>query len=319
MTTTCRTCVTPIGYINCPTGGWWAHEKHPADNHDAVPAAWVDNDPLMETIAETVWAHCRTEGTSLVVDDPRNIAATAAAVARHFAAAVSVPPPADQTALRERIAEALMRWAEGNNDQRYASMRRPETVRANAYSRADAVLAVLPEQTDRAALLREAADTVFALEFHKCGRANTDFVSFEHAWDLGTIDAADELRRVAAEEQPAETQARWTAAIRIAALEEAAQLAVAENATCPAVGPCQPCQTRERVAAELLRAAERPAVGEQPETQEARPCGSAHPGGGFALGVRCALEEHSGDHGRDEEIPGTGHTVQLRWPNQERP
>jgi hypothetical protein len=37
-----------------------------------------------------------------------------------------------------------MQWAEANNSPRYASMRRTETVRANAYGRADAVLAVLP-------------------------------------------------------------------------------------------------------------------------------------------------------------------------------
>src|SRR5690606_19943420 len=43
----------------------------------------------------------------------------------------------------DRIAEALMRWTERGNSPQYAAMRRPETVRANAYSRADAVLAVL--------------------------------------------------------------------------------------------------------------------------------------------------------------------------------
>src|SRR5690606_1371389 len=52
--------------------------------------------------------------------------------------------PTDQTALRDRIAEALMRWTERGNSPQYAAMRRPETVQANAYSRADAVLAVLP-------------------------------------------------------------------------------------------------------------------------------------------------------------------------------
>jgi hypothetical protein len=58
----------------------------------------------------------------------------------------------DQPELRDRIAEALMRWAEGNNNPQYASMRRSETVRANAYSRADAVLAALPAPaTDQAA------------------------------------------------------------------------------------------------------------------------------------------------------------------------
>jgi hypothetical protein len=73
------------------------------------------------------------------------------------AVSAAVAPPT-QTALRDRIAEALMQWAEGNNSPKYTSMRRPETVVQNAYSRADAVLAVLPEVADRDAVLREAAD-----------------------------------------------------------------------------------------------------------------------------------------------------------------
>ena len=106
MTTACRTCVTPINFIDCPTGGWWAHEKHPADGHDAVPGAWADDDPLMEAIAAAVWEHCAIEDTmSLIVDDPRNIAGTAAAVARHMLdAAVAAPPPAT----RADKAEALL-------------------------------------------------------------------------------------------------------------------------------------------------------------------------------------------------------------------
>ncbi|MGW3428915.1 hypothetical protein ACWDHW_13305 [Streptomyces melanosporofaciens] len=48
----------------------------------AEPTTWVDGDPLMEATADAIWEHCRTEGTSLVVDDPRNIAAVAAHVAR---------------------------------------------------------------------------------------------------------------------------------------------------------------------------------------------------------------------------------------------
>lgn len=33
----CLVCGGAIGWIECPTGGWWAHETHPADEHDAVP------------------------------------------------------------------------------------------------------------------------------------------------------------------------------------------------------------------------------------------------------------------------------------------
>src|SRR5690606_622955 len=85
----------------------------------------------------------RIVGRIVDLIDPTKTAAVSSAV---------VAPPTDQTALRDRIAEALMRWTERGNSPQYAAMRRPETVQANAYSRADAVLAVLPT-TDRAAVL----------------------------------------------------------------------------------------------------------------------------------------------------------------------
>lgn len=78
----CFTCGTAIEWIDCPTGGWWAHDQHPADGHDARPGAWQDDDPLMEALAAALWEHCHTEGSSTVLDDPRNIAAVAAAVIR---------------------------------------------------------------------------------------------------------------------------------------------------------------------------------------------------------------------------------------------
>ncbi|AWT42598.1 MULTISPECIES: hypothetical protein [Streptomyces] len=33
----CALCETPVAWIDCPTGGWWAHDEHPADGHDASP------------------------------------------------------------------------------------------------------------------------------------------------------------------------------------------------------------------------------------------------------------------------------------------
>ncbi|WP_327333690.1 hypothetical protein [Streptomyces anulatus] len=48
-----------------------------------APAVWSDGDPLMEAVASAVWEQCRTEN-SIVVDDPRNIAAVAATVARQL-------------------------------------------------------------------------------------------------------------------------------------------------------------------------------------------------------------------------------------------
>ncbi|WP_329387399.1 hypothetical protein OG625_30480 [Streptomyces sp. NBC_01351] len=33
----CLHCRGAIDWISCPTGGWWAHDSHPADHHDAEP------------------------------------------------------------------------------------------------------------------------------------------------------------------------------------------------------------------------------------------------------------------------------------------
>lgn len=59
-------------------------------------AAWVDGDPLMEVIAVTLWERCARDDEDmpqLVRDDPRTIAAFAAAVARAHAAS-ALPAPA---------------------------------------------------------------------------------------------------------------------------------------------------------------------------------------------------------------------------------
>lgn len=31
----CEVCSEQVGWIDCPTGGWWRHFEHPADDHDA--------------------------------------------------------------------------------------------------------------------------------------------------------------------------------------------------------------------------------------------------------------------------------------------
>lgn len=52
----CTTCGQPMQYVNAPTGGWWAHDVHPADGHDAtspdaggddIPEDWDTEDELM--------------------------------------------------------------------------------------------------------------------------------------------------------------------------------------------------------------------------------------------------------------------------------
>jgi hypothetical protein len=105
--------------------------------------------------------------------------------------AVAQSAPAE-TALRDRIAEALMAWAELNNNPKYAAARRSETVVANAYSRADAVLAVLPPSADRAAILDEAIDRAFK---YGGSLSSTGDVRIAHGM-------AAELQRMADEAQP---------------------------------------------------------------------------------------------------------------------
>lgn len=57
----------------------------PPTDQTAAPTVWVDGHPQLEAIAAAVWEQCRTEGTSLVVDDPRNIAVAALAALRRMA------------------------------------------------------------------------------------------------------------------------------------------------------------------------------------------------------------------------------------------
>lgn len=96
----------PITPIRCPEPGcrWACHgvpdkyadsrarivREHLAAEHAPTPEpspvpAWVDGDPLMEAMAAAVYEQCGTDAvSSIVVDDPRNIAAVAATVARQL-------------------------------------------------------------------------------------------------------------------------------------------------------------------------------------------------------------------------------------------
>ncbi|MEV7034568.1 hypothetical protein AB0N99_30605 [Streptomyces sp. NPDC093272] len=73
------------------------------DRAAEAPAVWVDGHPQLEAIAAAVWEQCRTEGTSLVVDDPRNIAVAA------YSAVVGVLAADTQTGDRAAVSAAL--WA----------------------------------------------------------------------------------------------------------------------------------------------------------------------------------------------------------------
>lgn len=39
LRSTCTICQQPICWVDCPTGGWWRHDQHPADGHDADAVA----------------------------------------------------------------------------------------------------------------------------------------------------------------------------------------------------------------------------------------------------------------------------------------
>jgi hypothetical protein len=71
----------------------------------STPAVWIDGDPLMEAIAAAVYEQCGTDPmSSIVVDDPRNIAAVAATVARQvFDATTAAAAPEPKTPTEEQI------------------------------------------------------------------------------------------------------------------------------------------------------------------------------------------------------------------------
>lgn len=85
---------------------------------------------LMDKADPTSWIHSPGSDTPCLDARPADL----------FGPGTPAPAPPD---LREVLAEALVKWAGGNNSPQYASMRRPEVVRENAYGRTDAVLAAL--------------------------------------------------------------------------------------------------------------------------------------------------------------------------------
>lgn len=112
------------------------------------------------------------------------------------AAVSSVPPPADRAALRDRIAEALER-ADYRPDMRRGDL-------------ADAIMPVLPAPADRAAVLCEAADRYATLVDQNEAYELAEHGEIDHESRLqfeAVRDVVTGLRRMAAEEQPAEDAA----------------------------------------------------------------------------------------------------------------
>lgn len=142
-------------------------------NHEtpSPTAVWVDGDPLMEAIAAAVWEQCgRSDSGSCVEDDPRTIAAVAAAV--------SVPPPAPRA-----------------DDLRCAVCHRADDGSHPA-------VCFPPAPADRAAVLRWAADRL-AEEIQRGAR-----FSHEDARQPGLAESVMLLRRWADEAQGAAEYSR---------------------------------------------------------------------------------------------------------------
>lgn len=50
----CAVCETPIEWVACPTGGWWAHHPHPGDGHDAQPPGVPSRAEVLREAAERI-------------------------------------------------------------------------------------------------------------------------------------------------------------------------------------------------------------------------------------------------------------------------
>lgn len=163
-------------------------------------AMWTDGDPLMEVIAVTLWERCARDDQEMpqaVCDDPRTIAAFAAAVVQ---ASTEMRTPADWDALvrdADRLrhdGEALHARAE-ELDEQLAALRRQ-----------------VSEPADRAAVLREAAQhlytALFPAVYNDLGQKAAEGVNRAVSELRRMADQAEaELRRVADETAATETQA----------------------------------------------------------------------------------------------------------------
>lgn len=191
-----------------------------------------------------------------------------------LAAAPVAAPPTGQAGLRERIAEALVSWTyRGQEPDPETGIL--ETVRANAYSRADAVLLVLlgpiPAGTDTATWTAIRAIQLMneAGRERDAATAEPHRLALSTALGLGTSAPWDAIR-----ERAAELAVRTAPVDRTAVLREVANIAESLRQFDPATGARKSAQVSEnvgilRVAEELRRlAAETPG----PETQ-----GEAHP------------------------------------------
>lgn len=243
-------------------------------------AVWVDGDPLMEAIAAAVWEQCgRSDSGSCVEDDPRTIAAVAAAV--------SVPPPApradDRGALRDRIAE------------------RPERYAVAIHDAMESDLSLVDQEPGQQALFARAADAVMALADSEQATLRRKLAAAEKIRENADFHLGQEMAR----RQLAEKEAARLSADQAAVLNAAAQHLY--TALFPAVYDDMGQKAAEgvnRAVSELRRlaAASGPVAGEQQnETPEAESAACGHrpdhcwgcPGG--CASCQCHAADRVGD------------------------
>lgn len=66
----CETCKTEAEWIDCPTGGWWAHWEHPDDGHDAEVKLGENNGRAILVGSEHIQSFRYQEEWSMILRDP---------------------------------------------------------------------------------------------------------------------------------------------------------------------------------------------------------------------------------------------------------
>jgi hypothetical protein len=112
---------------------------------------------------------------------------------RPAVSSVGQAPATDQTVLRDAVRRALCE-ADGFGFAWGTDMLEPDEYGEVA----DAVLAVLPTPTDRAAVLREAADHLGRMDYDT-DSTDYGYDTYRDAWNGGVMDGAEKLRRLADE------------------------------------------------------------------------------------------------------------------------
>jgi hypothetical protein len=170
-------------------------------------AVWEDYDPLMEVIAATLWEHCARDSEDMpqmVCDDPRTIAAFAAAVARAHAALM--PAPTDPATVYRELADRQTQLAVADDLARHRDM---ATARRRLVTELRRMAAETPQPASTAPLA--AGLPLVKGRCPACNRGglflgNGGYVTCSHA-DCPEPDAASTaLEQPAAVQQPKEAR-----------------------------------------------------------------------------------------------------------------